>query len=219
MLRVLLIDNEELTTAGAASCNVDWDALGVSEVFRCDNGPDAQQIMNEHEIDLVISNCGLPGMDIFDLGKWIKNFFPDTALLFVSGHIRSEYAKTASHILENLREDQNTRKPENAIQDVVSYIDSHIGEKLYRSQLAEMVFYNENYLSRRFREKVGCSISTYIMEKRMEISKKLLKQTTLSVTEIGEKVGYGNTAYFIRIFKQQTEKTPNEFRKDNKSAG
>ena len=105
-----------------------------------------------------------------------------------------------------------------ASNDVISeakkYIEEHLGEKISRSEIADYVFLNENYLSRLFHKEVGCSISKYILEKRLALSKKLLIQTKLSVSEIGEKVGYDTTTYFVRIFKQETGKTPNEFRKD-----
>lgn len=343
MSQILLID-DELLVVEAIKCNVDWNACGVSTVFLCDNGFEAQSIMNEHEIDLVISDIQMPGMDGLDLGKWVRENFPSTALLYISGYAEFEYAQTAislgaedyvlkpvnyqvlqdrvkriiatkekerkqrlnidhklwaslledhdtdqletlinshlnnlyidgridsellrtlynyfvqiiysyigasietrfrilqddklarlranalrsaeyfsqyyKYLLERIRENEDSERSKHVIQDVVKYIDSHIGEKVYRSQLAELVFYNENYLSRRFREEVGCSISTYIMEKRLEASKNLLTHTSLSITEIGEKVGYDSTAYFIRIFKQQTGKTPNEYRKSSKS--
>ena len=342
MSQVLLID-DELLVIEAIKRNVDWKSCGVSEVFLCDNGFQAQQILVEHEIDLVISDIQMPGMDGLDFGKWLKDSYPDTALLYLSGYAEFEYARTAmtlgaedyilkpvnypvlqkkvktvvaaleqerkrklkidfkiwakllnegdtqqlearvesaiasfsadgqidpellqnlyNHfaqtvysyvdeayesrfvllqdeklralkanalrsvenyrsyyrsLLERIREFQEAEQSKDVMLSVKKYIDSHIGEKITRTELADLIFYNENYLSRRFREVVGCSISTYITEKRLAVSKRLLTQTSLSVSEIGEKVGYETTAYFIRIFKQQTGKTPNEYRKEKK---
>ena len=118
------------------------------------------------------------------------------------------------YFLERVEEYQQFGVSNDVISEVKKYIDEHIGEKISRSEIADYVFLNENYLSRLFHKEVGCSISKYILEKRLALSKKLLIQTKLSVSEIGERVGYDTTTYFVRIFKQETGKTPNEFRKD-----
>ena len=118
------------------------------------------------------------------------------------------------YFLERVEEHQQFGVSNDVISEVKKYIDEHISEKISRSEIADYVFLNENYLSRLFHKEVGCSISKYILEKRLALSKKLLIQTKLSVSEIGERVGYDTTTYFVRIFKQETGKTPNEFRKD-----
>lgn len=43
-------------------------------------------------------------------------------------------------------------------------------------------------------------------------AKRLLAHTTLSVKEIGYKLGYDDTSYFIRLFSKQAETTPQAFR-------
>ena len=108
----------------------------------------------------------------------------------------------------------------NAMGDVVDavkkYIDEHLAEKLSRTDIAAYVSLNENYLSRLFHKEVGCSISDYILKKRVNMAKKLLLSTKLSVSAIGERVGYDTTTYFIRLFKREVGKTPKDFRKEMK---
>ncbi len=108
----------------------------------------------------------------------------------------------------------------NAMGDVVGvvkkYIDEHLAEKISRPDIAEYVALNENYLSRLFHKEIGCSISDYILRKRVNMAKKLLISTKLSVSAIGERVGYDTTTYFIRLFKREVGKTPKEYRKEMK---
>lgn len=125
-----------------------------------------------------------------------------------------EFRAYYHYFLQRVSEYQKAGASNDVISEVKKYIDKHLGEKISRSEIADYVFLNENYLSRLFHKEVGCSISNYILEKRIALSKKLLIQTKLSVSEIGERIGYDTTTYFIRIFKQETGKTPNEFRKD-----
>ena len=129
-------------------------------------------------------------------------------------HSVEDFRQYYRYFLKLVKEYQSMGASNDVISEAKKYIDEHLGEKISRSEIADYVFLNENYLSRLFHKEVGCSISKYILEKRLALSKKLLIQTKLSVSEIGEKVGYDTTTYFVRIFKQETGKTPNEFRKD-----
>lgn len=99
---------------------------------------------------------------------------------------------------------------------VKKYIDEHLSEKVSRTDIADYVALSENYLSRLFHKENGCSISDYILEKRMNMAKKLLIQTKLPVSAIGEQVGYETTTYFIRVFKREIGMTPKDYRKDMK---
>ena len=99
---------------------------------------------------------------------------------------------------------------------VKKYIDEHLSEKVSRTEIADYVALSENYLSRLFHKENGCSISDYILQKRMNMAKKLLVQTKLPVSAIGEQVGYETTTYFIRVFKREIGMTPKDYRKEMK---
>lgn len=102
------------------------------------------------------------------------------------------------------------------IEDVKHYINKNLGEKLTRTGIAEQVSLNESYLSRLFHKETGMSISDYITAKRIALARQLLIQTNLSISAVGEKSGYESTAYFVRVFKKETGKTPKEYRRNTK---
>ena len=58
------------------------------------------------------------------------------------------------------------------------------------------------------------SIKDYIIEKRIEKAKHHLTTSQLSVSEIGDKVGFNDYNYFIRTFKKRTGYTPLSYRKN-----
>ena len=53
----------------------------------------------------------------------------------------------------------------------------------------------------------------YLIEYRIEIAKKLLKSTKLSMTEVAQETGFSSSAYFSKIFKRECNMTPLEYRK------
>ena len=102
---------------------------------------------------------------------------------------------------------------ENAVEQIKQYIAGHVSEELSVEDLAAMVHFNPDYLSRVFKKETGKTVSEYITEYRCALAGELLKNTDLSVTMIASKSGYPNYAYFTRIFKKYSGCTPREYRK------
>ena len=99
---------------------------------------------------------------------------------------------------------------------VENYINDHYKENITLDQLAELAYVNKYYLAHTFKKQKGISPINYLLEKRIEEAKYLLKTTNLSVNEIGRIVGFSSQSYFAQSFKRALGKTPLEFRK-NKS--
>ena len=64
------------------------------------------------------------------------------------------------------------------------------------------------------KKETGFSISDYLLMRRMALAKTLLIETAKPVGEIALEAGYSNSAYFIKMFKREVGKTPNEYRKE-----
>lgn len=93
-----------------------------------------------------------------------------------------------------------------------SYIDTHYQEQISLDELAEICHTNKYYLSHSFSREYSMSIGKYILDKRLAKAKELLKNTTLSIKEVGEQVGFQDSGYFCRVFKKTCGTTPNEYR-------
>ena len=97
-----------------------------------------------------------------------------------------------------------------------TYINEHYREKIYLSALADHVHLNHQYLSVLFKKETGISISDYIAEVRMEHARFLLRNTTDSIQTISEAVGYPDSQYFSRRFRQTMEISPQAYRTKSK---
>ena len=99
------------------------------------------------------------------------------------------------------------------VQTVRSYICDHLSDAdLNRVKIAEAIHLNPDYLSFCFHKEFETTLTAYITSKRMDQAKYLLKNTSMSITEIAEQVGIPNTSYFYRQFKKATGKTPQRYR-------
>lgn len=96
--------------------------------------------------------------------------------------------------------------------DAVNYIDENFKEPVALKKLAETVHMNQNYFSTYFRNVMNCSVSTYIIRKRLKHACMLLSTTDDSIIEIALDSGFENVPYFNRTFKKHIGITPKEYR-------
>ena len=94
----------------------------------------------------------------------------------------------------------------------IDYIGQHLHEKISMEELSGYVNLNETYLSKLFRKEMGCSVSEYIREKKVEEAKGLLRYSEKTSIEIATDLGFSSHSYFISVFKKVTGETPKEYR-------
>jgi AraC-like DNA-binding protein len=73
-----------------------------------------------------------------------------------------------------------------------------------------------SYFNRVFKKNMGKSFSEYLGEYRMEIAKRLLRETNNSIGSIPNAVGISNINYFYTLFKKMYNFTPQQFRRLNR---
>ena len=100
------------------------------------------------------------------------------------------------------------------IQKCVDYIEMNLDKKIVAADLAVQIGYTEYYLTHKFKEETGLSVTNYTKFAKIERAKVLLKGTELSVREISEQLGFFSRNYFSRVFQEVTGKTPMEFREN-----
>ncbi len=113
---------------------------------------------------------------------------------------------------EIFREEDESDKEQSAVERVKRFIAENISSDLQRNDLARLVYMNPDYLSRLFKKQEGCSLSDYIIGKKMALAKQLLKNTELPVKDVGARVGMPYSSYFIRAFKKREGMTPQQYR-------
>ena len=72
---------------------------------------------------------------------------------------------------------------------------------------------NPTTLKEVFKSVYGTSIAAHIKEHRMEEAARLLRDDSLSLSDVAAKVGYTNQSKFTAAFKEQFGMLPREYRK------
>ena len=76
------------------------------------------------------------------------------------------------------------------------------------SDVARKVGVTAEYLSAQFHRETGMTFSAYIRDFRVQKAKELLLGTDLKLYAVGEQVGYRDSRYFCRVFKEVTGLKP-----------
>ena len=95
---------------------------------------------------------------------------------------------------------------------VQKYIEANYMRNIQLSDLALTLHISPAYLSSLFKQKVGTSFTSYLVEYRLNLAQKLLRKTDLSCKEISHRVGYHNYAQFSKIFKIKFGYSPRNYR-------
>ncbi len=96
---------------------------------------------------------------------------------------------------------------------VLGYVEEHYREGTL-SELAELMNYDIYWLSREIKKRTGKTYKELLQAKRMRQAVYLLTASKLSVAEIISSVGYDNTSYFYRKFREQYGVSPKEYRRE-----
>lgn len=94
MTRILLVDDERMIRKAIAK-SIDWQKHGVQIVADVANGEEALLVMGKEVIDIVITDIRMPVMDGLKLSEAIKEQYPKTRVIILSGYDDFEYARTA----------------------------------------------------------------------------------------------------------------------------
>lgn len=100
--------------------------------------------------------------------------------------------------------------------DIRQYIDSHYRENLTLDMLAERSHVSKYHMVRIFTEEYGVSPINYLILRRIEEGKKLLKTTDHSLALISRTLGFSSPSYFSQVFKKHTACTPLEYRQKSR---
>lgn len=98
------------------------------------------------------------------------------------------------------------------IDQVCAYLDEHYAGDTSLQVLADTFFVSPTYLSKRFREKRGITITGYLEELRLTKARDLLGASGLSISEICALVGYNDANYFSRLFRKRFQVPPSRYR-------
>ncbi|MCL2004524.1 MAG: AraC family transcriptional regulator [Oscillospiraceae bacterium] len=102
------------------------------------------------------------------------------------------------------------------IHKALLYIKQNYADKITLQDVADHVYLSPSYFSKVFKEETGQTPSGFITAVRIDISKKLLRDPSVSLVDIAELTGFKSQSYFTQLFKKAEGQTPGEYRRRNR---
>jgi AraC family transcriptional regulator len=164
-----------------------------------------------------------PQLHFFDQDLW-ETAMKLRAQVESSESGRWHYAEALSLVLlhELLRVNNGSAAPEPIVvgglaawqqKRVADYIEEHLNEEIPLATLAGLADLSPFHFSRAFRQSFAMPPHRYHNSRRVERAKCMLANRTLSVTEIGQKLGFSESSAFAATFRKFTRRTPTDFRR------
>lgn len=112
------------------------------------------------------------------------------------------------HLSKQQKKDMNWA----IFEDVCHYIEQNY-KTVTIQELSKVFHFQEDYFNRLIKKRLGRTYCDVLQEIRLFKAEQFLSQTTLTIAEIAEEVGYKNKGYFYKLFSEKYGMTPAEYRK------
>ena len=96
--------------------------------------------------------------------------------------------------------------------DVANYVRHHISERISVEKISEELYLSRPYLSAKFKQESGMSLTDFILSEKTEEAKRLLRYSDKSLSAISAYLGFSSHGHFSKVFKKYAGTSPNEYR-------
>lgn len=99
-----------------------------------------------------------------------------------------------------------------AVLDAVEAMETHLAGTLSLEQLAMVAGVSARQLTRLFQDRLGQSAMRYYRRLRLEKAQSLLRNSSMSLTEIALATGFASSSHFARVYGAQFGQPPSRYR-------
>lgn len=139
---------------------------------------------------------------------------PQEGVFNIIGHVYMFlHYLTSSYRRENVM--RTTKMSDFYIKETINFIEQKYMQDISVDDIAELCHLNRSYLTKIFKQSTGKSPKEFLIIYRMSKAQTLLRNTELSVADIGRAVGYNNQLNFSRAFKNFCGSSPSIWREKN----
>lgn len=105
--------------------------------------------------------------------------------------------------------------PPACLRRVLDHIEAHLGEDTRLHRLAALAQLSPRHFAALFKQSTGLSPHRYVLQRRIERAKELLRDRRRSVAEVGYALGFPSQAHFTTMFRKLIGTTPAAYRKQS----
>ena len=95
---------------------------------------------------------------------------------------------------------------------VIEYINEHLRDELSLVELSKIAKLSPHHFAAAFKASTGISPHDYVIERRIDRARDLLRQKDKTISEIALAVGFSNQSHLTANFRRTMGMTPRKFR-------
>lgn len=162
--------------------------LDVTELYQLDPNPEA--------------SCGAEQIIRQSLEQML-------ILLIRRGRGETSPIRTTSSVKE--------RSDNRIVLDAIQFMEDNVKRKLTFAEICGHTLQSGSALKVLFRRHVGCGVMTYANRLKIDVVKRMIRESGLNFSDISEAMGYSSVHYFSRQFKKAADMTPSQYARSAKS--
>jgi AraC-like DNA-binding protein len=117
--------------------------------------------------------------------------------------------------LVNMRQDKNYSTP---VRKAMHYIASNLEKPFQLAAVAKYASVHPNYLSRRFKQETGSTLSSYAAVRKIHEATYFVQHTDYSMADIAALYGFSSQSHFSSIFKKVLFISPGDYRNRSRNS-
>ena len=98
------------------------------------------------------------------------------------------------------------------LKKVLHYIEVNFSKDIHLNDMAQTAGLSAFHFAKLFKQSTGASPHQYILRRRLERAKELLRKPSMSLSEIGLESGFADQSHFTNVFRRFVGATPSKFR-------
>ncbi|TMV43729.1 helix-turn-helix domain-containing protein [Paenibacillus mesophilus] len=185
----------------------------------------------DEDTEVLCIGFSLTGRDVPSLQQGLFRDSPSSPILGMLLDIMAEMQEKDAYydqllklriseiVIEHLRAvaSSETVSADDHLHYTRTYMDENFNQKISVKELAALSGYSYHHFRHMFKTQFGLSPIQYLIGKRLEHARSLLRYTDLPITSITTECGFSNDAQFCTIFKRELRETPLSFRQNRYS--
>jgi AraC family transcriptional regulator len=175
--------------------------------------PDQVEILPEFATpDPMICQIGMMIKAELEFSNIYNRLYVDSLATMLAVRLLRQYSTQRIEVCE----DQIDVLPNSKLRKAIAYINDYLSEDLSLSAISAEFGMSPSYFNTLFKGATGTTIYQYVIQRRVEISKRLLACSDLPIIEIVYQVGFQSQNYFHNVFRKYTGLTPKAYRMAHK---
>ena len=241
MYKVVLVDDEKMIVEGLRKV-VKWADYRCEVVATASDAVSGAAAIRQFRPEILFTDIRMPGDDGLTMLAGLRSEYPDMQVIVLTGYRDFQYAQEAIRLgvarfllkpskmgeinealaavtarLDKAAPEEETEELREhsgsfLVRQATAYIEAHYAEKLTLQDVADACYVSQWHLSKLLNRHTDGNFYDVLNSVRINAAKRLLRDPSLKIGEIGEMVGYADTAHFARVFKKLVGMSANEYR-------